>query len=41
MQWPFRRHGDEHRRGGTDPVGIIVEEADGSPSVKYVNKISV
>lgn len=41
MQWPFKRHARSHRLGGDDIVGIIVEESDGSPSVKWVSKIIV
>ena len=37
----YRKHGDQHRRGGNDPQGIIVEEADGGPSAKNVTKIIV
>lgn len=38
---PYRKHSKEHRRGGGDIAGIVVEETDGSPSVKNVTKIKV
>lgn len=41
MTTPYRKHGKEHRRGGGDIAGIVVEETDGSPSVKNVTKIKV
>ena len=35
------KHAEQHRRGGADPHGIIVEEADGAPSIKRVTKLIV
>lgn len=37
----FVKHAEQHRRGGGDPHGIIVEETDGSPSAKRVTKLIV
>ena len=41
MPEPYRKHANNHRRGGADPVGVVVEETDGAPSVKNVTKIKV
>ena len=41
MADPYRKHAKEHRRGGGDPAGIVVEETDGAPSIKNVTKIKV
>ena len=37
----YVQHGKNHRKGGRDPHGIIVEESDGSPSAKNVTKLIV
>ena len=37
----YVRHAEQHRPGGGDPHGIIVEETDGSPSATRVSKVIV
>ena len=37
----YQQHASIHREGGSDPVGIIVEETDASPSVKNVTRIKL